>query len=345
MAVVTTHMSYYLGLFHPATAAPAVDFFFMLSGFVVSYRYEGRLQDGSLEWKRFMLGRAIRLYPLYSFGLIVGALVIWLLQRPSTSPATYSFFATFTANLFMLPMPLVSPDPAPGLEYANMINIYDFFPFNFPTWSLLFEVVINLGYALVSPRLTNRVLTLLMGASFVSLTCIGYTFGTLDQGTHRHQYIGASARVTFGFCVGVSQSRSWLARSSKISLHPMLLFILLLLPLVVKLGGSTLAWLHELAIVSIYMPILLWLGANSSSSETWLSASKVLGTLSYPIYVVHVPIWNALRASYGWQGNEILHKYEPWSGFMLVIVLCIIAWYVDKFVDRPARQLLSKALL
>lgn len=147
----------------------------MLSGFVVSYRYEGSLQSGSLGWKRFMLGRAIRLYPLYFLGLIMGSLAIWLLQRPSTAPATASFVVTFTANLFMLPMPFVWRDPAPGLEYANMINTYDFFPFSFPTWSLFFEVAINLGYALVSPRLTNRFLTLLIGASFVGLLCIGYT--------------------------------------------------------------------------------------------------------------------------------------------------------------------------
>lgn len=112
-----------------------------------------------------------------------------------------------------------------------------------------------------------------------------------------------------------------------------------------KPGQSVLAWLYDLAVVGFYMPILLWLGANSSSSETWLSASKVLGTLSYPIYVIHVPIWNALRASYGWQGNEILHTSEPWSGLMLVITLCIIAWYMDKFVDRPIRRLLSNIFL
>jgi len=245
----------------------------------------------------------------------------------------------------MLPMPFIWPDPAPGLKYANMINIHDFFPLNFPTWSLFFEIVINLGYVLIAPYLTDRVLTLLMGASFIGLTCIGYTFGTLDQGTQRHQFFGASARVTFGFCIGTVQSRSWLARKSKISFHPMFLFILLWLPLVLKPDGSTLAWLYDLAIVGIYMPILLWLGASSSPSETWLSASRVLGILSYPICVIHVPIWNSLRASYGWQGNEILHKYEPWSGFVLVIVLCIIAWSMDKFVDRPTRRLLSNILL
>jgi len=345
LAVVATHYSYYLGIFHPATAAPAVDFFFMLSGFVVSYRYEGSLHNGSLKWKRFMLVRLVRLYPLYCLGIMSGALAIWLLQRPSTAPATSAFFTTFIANLFMLPMPIIWPDTAPGLESANMMNIQDLFPLNFPTWSLFFEVVVNLGYAMLVLQLTNRFLTMIIITSFLGLLGTGYMSGTLEQGTHRYQFLGGSARVTFGFCVGVAQSRSWLVRKTKISLHPLLLFILLLLPMMVKLERLMLARLYELFILGIYIPILLWLGAGSRPSETWLLVSRVLGALSYPIYVIHVPIWNMLRACYRWQGNEFLHEHEPFSGFILIVTLCFIASSLDRFVDRPLRRQLSKALL
>jgi len=57
----------HLSLGKTSGAAPyrgylAVDFFFMLSGFVLAHAYEERLRSGMKAW-RFMRTRIIRLYP------------------------------------------------------------------------------------------------------------------------------------------------------------------------------------------------------------------------------------------------------------------------------------------
>ena len=56
----------------------AVDFFFLLSGFVMAYVYQDRLDQG---WTvmGFMRVRILRLYPLYLVG-IVGGTVFYLLE-------------------------------------------------------------------------------------------------------------------------------------------------------------------------------------------------------------------------------------------------------------------------
>ena len=58
----------------------AVDFFFMLSGFVIGYAYDDR-------WNRMSIGtffkrRVIRLHPMVIMGSIIGALFFFLQKSP-----------------------------------------------------------------------------------------------------------------------------------------------------------------------------------------------------------------------------------------------------------------------
>ena len=59
----------------------AVDFFFMLSGFVIGYAYDDR-------WNRMSIGtffkrRVIRLHPMVIMGSIIGALFFFLQKSPA----------------------------------------------------------------------------------------------------------------------------------------------------------------------------------------------------------------------------------------------------------------------
>ncbi|HEY8254564.1 MAG TPA: acyltransferase family protein, partial [Rhizomicrobium sp.] len=72
IAVLVGHASI---LFLQSTWVPrkllAVQFFFMLSGFVITHAYEGKLRAG-MTWREFMLRRIIRLYPLIVLAALVG---------------------------------------------------------------------------------------------------------------------------------------------------------------------------------------------------------------------------------------------------------------------------------
>jgi peptidoglycan/LPS O-acetylase OafA/YrhL len=74
LAVVVTHALY----FFPPTpmAYLAVDFFFMLSGFVLAHAYGERLRQG-MTAGRFMAIRLIRLYPLYALGSALYLPFLW----------------------------------------------------------------------------------------------------------------------------------------------------------------------------------------------------------------------------------------------------------------------------
>lgn len=328
VAVVAMHLFFYMGGLHPANVALAVDFFFVLSGFVIACAYEPQLLAG-LPFHRFVAARLIRLYPLYLIGLAIGAAAMWTCQRPAD---VGGFAAHLALNLVMLPSPAMF-DPAD----------HHLFPLNFPYWSLFFELAANLVYAALAPRLSNRLLATVILLGFVELVASGVGYGTLDIGIHRATILGGLARVVFSFFAGVGLYRLWRVRPTRIALHPALLFALLILPLMVA-PGAPFGWLYELAVIAIYMPLMVWLGAGARAGR-WRGVSIALGAMSYPVYVIHVPIWTAIRAFNGWQGNTILHRHAPWSGIALVISLCALAWWLDRYVDHPLRRRLANALL
>jgi peptidoglycan/LPS O-acetylase OafA/YrhL len=329
IAVVNMHMSSYFGVLHPANVAPAVDFFFVLSGFVISYAYGRKLTSGLL-WSRFFVARIIRLYPLYLLGLVLGALVVWFLEHP-LHPAR--FFSTLGINLLMLPNPV-----------AMDANTTPLFPMNFPAWSLFVELVANLVYAALAPRLTNRLLAVIVCGGFLGLVATGLTTGTLDQGTQRLQILGGLARVTFSFFAGVALYRRWTVRPTTIHVHPAMLFVLLLLPLMLK-PAAPFGWLYEIGVLTLYMPAIVWLGSGSRALGVWLATSVALGALSYPLYMIHAPVWMAIRTLEGWQPTSSLIGYAPWSGILMTAGLCAVAWWLDKAVDYPLRQRLYKVFL
>ena len=53
----------------------AVDFFYLLSGFVVGYAYDDRW--GKMSIKEFIKIRLIRLHPLVILGVTIGAICFW----------------------------------------------------------------------------------------------------------------------------------------------------------------------------------------------------------------------------------------------------------------------------
>ena len=113
----------------------AVDFFFLLSGFVIGYAYDDRWQRG-FTLSDFFRRRLIRLHPMVVFGAVVG-LVCFLLQgcahwdgsRVSVSMAMLALLAA----MFMIPA-------WPGCPYEVRGN-GEMFPLNGPAWSLFFEYI------------------------------------------------------------------------------------------------------------------------------------------------------------------------------------------------------------
>ena len=134
----------------------AVDFFFMLSGFVIGYAYDNRWK--TMTTREFIKRRLIRLQPMVAIGALIGALIFYFQGCPVwdvSQVAVISLFAATFVNILLIPSP-------PGMEIRGLGEMY---PLNGPSWSLFFEYIGNLLYALFIRKLSTRSLAILVVAA------------------------------------------------------------------------------------------------------------------------------------------------------------------------------------
>ena len=134
----------------------AVDFFFILSGFVVGYAYDDRWTKMTV--REFLTRRLVRLQPMVVIGALIGAVMFYTQGCPvwdvSAVPVAMLLVATLM-NAFMIPA-------TPGAEIRGVGEMY---PLNGPAWSLFFEYIGNVLYALFIRRLSTRALAVLVAAA------------------------------------------------------------------------------------------------------------------------------------------------------------------------------------
>ena len=141
----------------------AVDFFFILSGFVIGYAYDDRWQRG-MTADNFMLRRVIRLHPMVILSVIFGA-VAYLIQgsvKWDGTPMPLSMLLlALLLGIFLIPV-------LPGAG-ADVRGNNEMFPLNGPSWSLFFEYIGSILYAVWLHRLSSKWLRIVTAVSACGL--------------------------------------------------------------------------------------------------------------------------------------------------------------------------------
>ena len=131
----------------------AVDFFFILSGFVVGYAYDDRWK--TMRIADFLKRRFIRLHPMVIIGALIGAVMFYFqgcsVWDVSQVPVVALIIATLM-NVLLIPA-------TPGMEIRGVGEMY---PLNGPSWSLFFEYIGNILYAFFLHKLSTKVLSILV---------------------------------------------------------------------------------------------------------------------------------------------------------------------------------------
>jgi peptidoglycan/LPS O-acetylase OafA/YrhL len=305
----------------------ALDFFFMLSGFVLAHAYSQRLEAG-LTNSRFMIARLIRLYPLYLVALAV-AISAMIIER--AHGGIYGKLIVYWAlfELFFLPVPGRGAFPL--------------FPLNSPAWSLFFELIANAGFGAFHRTLTDNKLALLVAALALMLNGTALYYGTLNIGFRWEHGFGGLPRVGFAFFAGVGLYRMWTKKSVRLPprffLGVMTLFgALLCIQLTsIELPVSLLA-------VLIVIPLIIYLGACCAISGVTSRVAAGLGASSYALYVIHEPIYRFISLAYP-DLAESAASMAPWSGIAFLLACFGLALVLEHFVHIPAARFFSSSRL
>lgn len=319
----------------------AVDFFFILSGFVVGYAYDDRWKKMTVA--EFLKRRFIRLHPMVVMGAVIGAVMFYFQGCSVWDVSTVSISMLLVATLLNA---LLIP-AAPGSEIRGLGEMY---PLNGPSWSLFFEYIGNILYAFFIRKLPTRalsVLVLLAGCGLAAFAvwgplgdiCVGFAMDGVNM-------TGGSLRLLFAFSAGLLLSRVFKPIHIKGAFWICSLAVVALLS-VPRIGGSEHLWmngLYDTVCAVVFFPLLVYLGASGKTTDKITTrVCKFLGDISYPLYMVHYPF---IYLYYAWVKNENLTFEQSLPGAAaLVAGSVILAYLCLKLYDEPVRHFLTKRLL
>ena len=325
----------------------AVDFFFVLSGFVLGYAYDAPMQSGRLTRGGFILRRIIRLQPMVVLSVLLGA-AAYLLQGSvhwdGTPVPLHHVLLALLLGLFMIPV-------LPGVG-AEVRGNGEMFPLNGPSWSLFFEYIGSIIYALVLYRLSRRALAWVTGLAAVALaaTAIGNMSGAYHLGVGwsmaDYGFWGGFARLAFSFSAGLLMQRSFRPRRIRGAfwICSGLLCALLACPYVGgPAGPSVLNAVYDTVCTIVVFPAIVWLGACGTTTDaTSTRICDFLGRISYPVYIVHYPVMYLFYA-WVWAGGRTFAEVWPVCAALFVLIIAM-AWCAMRFYDTPVRRRLTQLL-
>jgi peptidoglycan/LPS O-acetylase OafA/YrhL len=304
----------------------AVDFFFLLSGFVLAFAYQERLDAG---WSilSFLKVRLIRLYPLYILGTVLGlATAIGLAKFGPVTHALSSYAILTALAIFMLPA--IVPVP---------LTLGTAYPLDFPLWSLVIELFANIVHALVLRRRSDRFLAgtvlvcgglLLLAVKLAGTVAVGSSTKSLPEGV---------LRVLFSYTLGMLLFRVWKRGKFRLRIPFLLSPLLLTLALMSPWCGRHVLR-YDLLVIFFFFPPLLMVSASSIPPARLTSLARTLGRMSYAIYVLHFPLRDLQEA-------VLKHRVElspAWSEFISTVLAITIALLADRFYDYPVRAFLQR---
>lgn len=311
----------------------AVDFFFVLSGFVMTHSYLKKINDIP-SVKDFTIKRFRRIYPLHLFTLLMFLafetarfLVDQYYVKLNTPPFENSGVASFIANLTL----------------THSMGLFDHLSWNLPSWSISVEFYVYIAWAMMLVLFRKRLwLVGLASAPFV------IWFIWRFNGNIEYTYDYGFIRCLFGFVLGMysyqvakrieRRMNKTLATITEFGLLALTCYFLMYVP-------EAFHWTMPFwfAIVIIFF-----------STETGMVAKlfahqrlKFLGDLSFSYYLTHTVIIRAsdlfLFKVLGLQHTAVADAVMLVVVFTLVQVISHFTYkYVElRFLPKPKPQPLT----
>lgn len=354
LIVVMVHYEIIFGHFvvYGALGTTALSWFFVLSGFILSYTYPSL--DSIAQYKRFYTHRVIRIYPVYFMAVITSSVFVSvgylnlgeaffaevhrpfeiMYDLPSEKPESFWWMAglrhlTFTQSIS-------------SIETLNLV-------FNGPLWSLVLEVYFYLCFPLLLILLRNIDTKLKIALAFVSayllqFLLIQWFLPDVEQydvmNLNTTVYTNPAIRG-IEFVVGMLLFKAYALRPQggkydEFRLWPTVITTIVYL-LVVWISEKFVPYQYSRFFVGL--PVVTYL-VYALATMNWYPTAKidklcvVFGGISYVLYCFHWPLMEII------QFFDLIPESIPFPLHLpiLTIVLLLFSWLLYRFIETPVRK-------
>ncbi|HEU0125130.1 MAG TPA: acyltransferase, partial [Flavobacterium sp.] len=303
----------------------AVDFFFVLSGFVISANYHKTVKP-DINFYGFLIARTARLWPLFLITTLTGFVLVSLKLYKEFGYFDCKLLLTLVLNIFMWP----------GVTQSYAID--RLFLFNGASWSVFFELLVNIFFFLVLRRLPQEfILGFVVFLGIVLYKICQFNLG-LDGGWAWENFYVGLIRVLFGFSAGMyiyflSKNQTHVL-SNRIFLIIAALFLSSFL-----VNGD---WLVDFFIVAVGYPTLVFF-ASVTKLPTYLNViGKFLGDISYSVYLWQTPLMIIAAGFTQFALSKKIASFSPYSGFVFLTLLIMFSYLSWKYYEVPVRKYIVK---
>lgn len=291
----------------------AVDFFFLLSGFVMAHVYGHRLASDWRAHSLFAKARFARLYPLFA----ITTLTMVAVQVLSHNQLV---FVSFSARTLLL-QPFLLQQWAPGLSW------------DYPSWSISTEVEAYAFFAFCAGSLVmGKHPRLIATACIVTVAALSVArAGSLNT------FVGIPAllRTLAEFSLGVLLYRAHLADVESSRWWAAAFFILLA-------GGGMIAR-QDFFLVVAFACLIYYAARATGPFERLLDCSPLvaLGNWSYSIYLWHAPIHYSVMAAFAALGHPVADLGLSSARFLLLstsLAVIVLSAFHYRYLEQPIKR-------
>ncbi len=315
-----------------------VNFFFLLSGFILAYNYADRHAAGQFNLRQFWQTRFSRLYPVYLLGLLISFPILELEWRVRTH-------AQFFQGLALTSV----------MQQGWSPTLATFW--NTPAWTLSCEVAFYLMFPLLLrvkwPRETRKLLLILALCWLAALVLpLLYMWirpdGLAPLNRYSNSYWLRAVKLTplphlpsFTFGIALSHLNDRLQLSNHTRFR--LAIIGLGSVFTVMMQGQKVPFLlmHNGLITPLFALSILGLaGHHPITHFLRFPLFVAVGEASYCLYIIHFNLWRWIHHS-GILVRLHLVRFDPWISYLLLEIAALVAY---RWIERPSRGWIQRLL-
>lgn len=305
-----------------------VSFFFVLSGFIIAYNYQEKLQERQITKRTFWVARIARIYPLHWLTLFLAASLGGYVVCSGTADWWKHFLASLTlTNAYV-----------PTSDY--------FFSFNSPSWSLCCEQLFYFCFPFLIPLAKDWKRLLCLFAVLAVLTVVGMSF-TPEEYIKGYWYVNPIARfpdfivgmLLFRVYIKIKDVKMGMIRGTLMEWLAIFMFFIFYLnaadaPKVYRY--TCYYWVPVAVLILVFALQKGWF--SRLLSHRWLVTG---GEISYSFYLIHLFV---LQWFVNWQKETSMQI--PWYVavpvlFCIVIALSLLSY---RCFEKPSNRIIKKLL-